>query len=140
MGIGRHLRNAFSILADIGRQILLGLRYLVDSRNRPIVALSAALATLVGVVFYLLLRYDNLLRLSGMSVANCAWTNELQALAVMIAGVVFGLFTFVSLGEVLMTLDQRRKKHPVNWRDSMLFAALAIGSGSLMLYLAATNC
>ena len=140
MKFGKTLRAIFSIVPDIARQLANTLRYMADRRNQPAVALGAALTLLIGTVFYLMLRYDHQLRLSGMAIASCSWTNDLNALLAILAGVVFGLFSFVSVGEVLVTLDSRLKGHAVNWRSSMLFAALAIGSGSLVLYLAVTNC
>lgn len=140
MRIGKGLKSVFSVVPDIARQLASTLRYVADRRNQPAVALGAALLLLIGIVFYLMLRYDHLLRLSGVALAQCSWTNDLQALVAILMGVVFGLFSFVSVGEVLVTLDRRLKGRPVNWRASMLYSALAIGSGSLVLYLAVTNC
>ncbi len=140
MKLWNALKSVFSIVPDIARQLMNTARYMADRRNQPAVALGGALLLLVGVVFYLMLRYDHLLRLSGMAISHCSWTNEFQALGAIIAGIVFVLFSFVSVGEVLVNLDNRRKNHAVNWRLGMFYSALAIGNGSLVLYLAVTNC
>lgn len=134
------LTGTVSIFLDMARQIATGMRHLRDRRNQPAVLLVLALMLMVWGVLYLVLRYDHLLHLSRMPFARCTWTDDLQALAVMILGVVFGLFSFVSIGEVMVTLDRKKRNQYANWRLALLYSGLAIGSGIAVLSLTLSNC